>query len=196
MAFFSADEIARLAAKEVRVAPLVKFEFDGDTAYAWNGYTPLITGWQTWLPMFGAGSIDGLGFTGTGASENVTVSLNGLPDDALPFLANAINTTTQVSQRLMTVYMQFFDENWQPDAPPIGIFYGFMQPPSISRAPATDTEGSIQTISIVAENAFYFRSKPKNGRYTDADQKRRSPTDKGLEFTKSLTFKNFTYPDF
>jgi len=196
MAFFSADEIARFAAKEIRVAPLVKFEFESETAYAWNGYTELTTGGQTWLPMYGAGVIDGLGFSGSGSSENVTVSLNGLPDQALPILANAVNTASQVSQRLMTVYLQFFDENWQPEGPPIGIFYGFMQPPSISRAAASETEGAVQTISIVAENAFYFRSKPKNGRYTDYDQKRRSPTDRGLEFIKSLTFKNFTYPDF
>lgn len=196
MGFFSAEEVERLAAKEIRMAPLVKMEFEGDTAYCWNGYTPITTGENEYLPMYGAAAISGLGFSAGTASENVTVSLSGLPDDALPFLSQALSATNSISQRMLTVYIQFFDINWQPEGPPIGIFYGFMQPPTITRTAATETEGASQSISITAENALFFRSKPKNGRYTDQDQKRRSPTDRGFEFVKSLTFKNFTYPDF
>lgn len=196
MGFFTAEEVERLASKEIRMAPLVKMEFEGDTAYCWNGYTEITTGGNTYLPMYGAASINGLGFSGGTASENVTVSLSGLPDEGLPVLAQALAASNSISQKMLTAYIQFFDVNWQPEGPPIGIFYGFMQPPQITRTAATETEGATQSISIVAENVLFNRSKPKNGRYTDQDQKRRSPTDRGFEFVKSLTFKNFTYPDF
>lgn len=196
MDFFTDEEIATLSSKEIRAALLYKLDFASEPSYAWNGHMPLVHAGQTWLPMYGAATIDGIGFAGGTASESVTVTLSGLPDQALPFLAGALAATAEVSQRMLTIYMQFFDSEWQPEGSPVPLYYGFMQPPKVTRTVATSTDGPMQAISIVAENALFFRSRPSNGRYTDHDQKRRSPTDRGLEFTKSLTFKQFVYPDY
>jgi hypothetical protein len=49
---------------------------------------------------------------------------------------------------------------------------------------------------MTAENAFFNRSRPPYGRYTDRDQQSRSAGDKFFQFTPSLLFKTFTYPDY
>ncbi|RUM99039.1 hypothetical protein EET67_05215 [Pseudaminobacter arsenicus] len=196
MAFFTSDQIAALSASTVRVDFLTKMEFKSGTSYLWNGNTDLMTGGQTWKPMHGAGVIDGLSApTGT-AAEAVTFQLNGLPDQATDLLRMALEDNQDSAQRLVTVYLQLFDADWQAAGAPIGIWWGFMQPPRITRTPMQGTEGAIQSISMQAENAFFNRSRPPYGRYTDRDQQKRSPGDKFFQFTPSLLFKSFTYPDY
>lgn len=196
MAFFTPDQMAALSASTVRVDLLVKFEFRTSTQYLWNGTTDLETGGQTWKPMHGAGVIDGLSLpTGTTA-DAVTFQLNGLPDQATDLLGMALEDSRDVAQQLVTVYLQLFDADWQPVGAPIGIWWGFMQPPRITRTAMQDTEGAVQSISLTAENAFFNRSRPPYGRMTDRDQQKRSNGDKFFQFTPSLLFKSFTYPDF
>lgn len=195
MAFFSPEQIAALSAGEVRVDLLTKMEFRAGTVYLWNGTTGLETGGQTWKPMHGAGVIDGLSVpTGTTA-DSVTFQLNGLPDQATDLLKEALEESQDAAQQLVIVYLQLFDEDWQPVGAPIGIWWGFMQSPRITRTPMQGTEGAIQSISLTAENAFFNRSRPPYGRYTDRDQQKRSPGDKFFQFTPSLLFKSFRYPD-
>jgi hypothetical protein len=195
-AFFTPDQIAALSTSTVRVDLLVKMEFRTSTQYLWNGSTDLVTGGQTWKPMHGAAVIDGLSApTGT-ASEAVTFRLNGLPDQATNLLNLALHDKLDVAQRPVTVFLQLFDADWQPVGAPIGIWWGFMQPPRVDRMAMQGTEGAIQSISLQAENAFFNRSRPPYGRYTDRDQQARSAEDKFFQFTPSLLFKSFTYPDF
>jgi hypothetical protein len=164
--------------------------------YAWNGYTPLTVGGNTYLPMRGMGTIDGLGLSGNGASDSVTISVSGLPDAALSFLAKALEDTPSVDQQLITIYIQLFDAEWQTVGNPIPIFWGFAQPPKVSRTEMQGTDGAVQSISIVAENAFFNRSRPPYGRYTDRDQQARSPGDKFFGFVSSILVKTVTYPDY
>ncbi|TIV38932.1 MAG: hypothetical protein E5V91_12355 [Mesorhizobium sp.] len=194
--FFTADQLALLTASRVYVSILVKFDFASGPEYAWNGYTELTVGGDTYLPMRGMGQIDGLGLSGNGASDSVTVSVDGLPDQALGFLAKALENTPSVDQQLLTVYLQLFDSEWQTVGNPIPIFWGFMQPPRVSRTEMQGTDGAVQSISIVAENAFFNRSRPAYGRYTDRDQQARSPGDKFFGFVASILVKTVTYPDY
>src|SRR6185312_16651874 len=196
MSFFTPEQLAHLAASTVRLDILAKMEFRSKTVYLWNGNTELETGGQTWLPMRGAATVDGLGVAAGTASETVTFQLDGLPDQASDLLALALEETPDVAQQLVTVYLQLFDEDWQPQGAPIGIWWGFMQPPRITRTPMQGTEGAVQSITLTAENAFFNRSRPPHGRYTDRDQQKRAPGDKFFQFTPSLLFKTFTYPDF
>lgn len=194
--FFTADQLTLLSASVVRCDFLVKFEFTTGEKYAWNGNAPLVVGANTYLPMYGYGAIDGLGQSGGASSDYVTLSLNGLPDQALDFLAEAIADTPVVDQQLLTVFLQLFTGDWQPSGSPIPLWRGFMQPPKVSRSPAQDTEGGQQSIQIVAENIFYGRSRPPAGRNTDRDQQARNPGDKFFGFVSSLLNKRLTYPDF
>ncbi|MGX9144974.1 hypothetical protein [Mesorhizobium sp. 128a] len=195
--FFTADQLDLLAASTVRVSLLVRFDFASGVERAWNGYTELTTlDGNTWLPMRGIGQIEGLGLSGSGASDSVTISVDGLSDQALPFLAKALENTPSVDQQLATIYLQLFGEDWAPVGYPIAIFHGFMQPPKISRTEMSGLDGAVQSIAITAENAFFNRSRPKWGRYTDRDQQARSPGDKFFGFVSSILIKTITYPDY
>ncbi|WP_245517757.1 MULTISPECIES: hypothetical protein [unclassified Mesorhizobium] len=194
--FFTTDQLALLASSRVYVSLLVDFSFSSGIERAWNGNTPLVAGGNTYLPMHGAGQIDGLGLSGNGASDSVTISVDGLPDQALGFLAKALANTPSVDQQLLTVYLQLFDSEWQTVGNPIPIFWGFMQPPKVSRTEMQGTDGAVQSIAITAENAFFNRSRPPYGRYTDRDQQARSPGDKFFGFVASILVKTVTYPDY
>ncbi|BCH32643.1 hypothetical protein MesoLjLc_45730 [Mesorhizobium sp. L-8-10] len=196
MAFFTPDQVAQLSAGVVRLDLLVEFQFASGTERVWNGNSELTTSGNLWKPMFRAGRIEGIGISGGTASETVTFTLNGLPGQSPDFLAKALEETPEVEQQFVIVYLQLFDEDWQPVGAPIGIWWGFMQPPKVSRTPMQDIEGGTQAITLVAENAFFNRSRPPNGRYTDRDQQTRSPGDKFFQFTPSLLFKTFVWPDF
>ncbi|NGO51606.1 hypothetical protein [Allomesorhizobium camelthorni] len=195
--FFTEAQLAILAASTVRADFVVKFDFaTTGTKYAWNGNTPLVIGANTYLPMKGYGVIEGLGHGDGTQSQSVTLSLDGLPDQALDFLTSALADTPEVDQQPVTISLVLFDSDWQPVGSPLPVWFGYMQPPRISRTPMRGTEGGTQSVTIVAENVFFNRSRPPYGRYTDRDQQGRSPGDKFFGFVSSLLNKTITYPDF
>lgn len=195
--FFTPDQIAVLSATTVRCDFLVAFEFASGTKRAWNGNTELTIGGAVYQPMFGTGQIEGLGYTNEGtASDSVTLTLSGLPGDRIDILSAALADSGEVAQRMVTIALQLFDNNWQPVGAPINLFRGFMQRPKVSRTAMQDGEGSTQSISLVAENIFYGRARPANGRNTDRDQQSRSPGDRFFGFVAALVQKVITYPDY
>lgn len=193
MAFFTSDQLAALSGGVVHVDLLIRLQFRDSAAYLWNGNTDLYVAGQTWKAMHGTGSIDGISFAGNEQSESVTFQLSGLNEQ---ILAAAIEETPQVTQQLVTVLMMNFDSEWQPVGSPIGIWWGFMQPPKVSRTAIAGAEGSVQAITMSAENAFFNRSRPPHGRCTDRDQRRRSADDGFFKFVPTLKFKSFGYPLF
>lgn len=196
--FFTPEQIERLSQGEVRCDFLVKFDFATEPYFAWNGNTdlPALDG-NTYKPMYGFGQIDGLGLPGAGTiSESVTLSLDGLPDMPLDYLAKVLADTAEVDQRMVTILLQLFDDDWQVAGIPIPLFHGFMQPPKVARTAMEADSGATQSITLVAENIFFGRSRPPNGRNTDRDQQARSPGDKFFGFVSSLVFKTITYPDY
>jgi hypothetical protein len=194
MSFFTPEQIAILSQTTVRLDLLVEFQFLSGTTRVWNGNQELTAGGKLWKPMFGSGQIDGLALPSGVTADSVNFQVSGIPDDAIGLLAKALEEAPQVSQQLVIVYLQLFDDNWQPVGAPIGIWWGFMQPPRVARSQMQGTEGAVQSVSLSAENAFFNRSRPPQGRYTDRDQQKRSPGDKFLQFVPSLLFKTFQYP--
>jgi hypothetical protein len=196
MTFFTADEIARFRSGSVRVAFLVKMDFTSQVIGVWNGTTTLTVGDVDYLPMYGAGTIDGLSFTNSTASEAVTVSVSGANSEVLGL---ALSEAGEVQDRLMTIYLQLFDDDWQPIAAAPVIFFGYMQPPEGSQDEVTQdlNAGSpTHTITVAAENIYFNRSRAPGGRYSDRDQQYRHPGDKVFDFMPGLVFKTFFYPDF
>jgi len=196
-AFFTADQIATLSASTVRMDFLVKFDFASGPVYAWNGTTSLLAlDGNTYQPMFGYGGIDGLELNGDTQSSVVTLSLSGVPGHGLDFLAAALADTGEIEQQLLTISIQLFTDEWQPQGMPIAIFRGFMQPPNVSRDTGSQADAGTLSISLAAENIFFGRSRPPYGRCTDRDQQARSPGDKIFGFVSSLLYKRITYPDY
>ncbi len=196
MGFLSAEQVEQLQGREVRLAFLVELQFTSQTAYVWNGNYDLTAGGQTWMALKGIGKIEGLGIRSDSASEQITLTLSGIPEDRLDILALALEGTPEANQQLAKVYIQFFDSEWQPVGNPVLIWFGFMQPPKVSRSTTDTFDGQVQTITVTAENAFFNRSRAPYGRNTDRDQQSRYPGDRFFQFTPSLLSKSFTYPDY
>jgi hypothetical protein len=194
--FFNADEIERFSTGKVRVAFLVEFDFVSEKMGVWNGNTRLTVNDTLFQPLFGAGSIDGLSFANSTVSERVTFTIGGVKNDLLGL---ALTQIGEVQDRLVKVYLQSFDDDWQPIAAAPVIFFGYMQPPEIVQDEVTQDPSApspTQTISIAAENIYFNRSRIPGGRYSDRDQQISHPGDKIFEFMPRLVFKQFYYPDF
>ena len=195
MSFFTPEQIEIFSQKVIRVDFLIKMEFLSETKYLWNGHYDLKIGLNTYKPLHGIASLDGLGALMNQQSEAVSLKVSGLPTDN-DFLSLALEETPEANQQLCTLYLQFFDEDWQPVGSPTGFFWGFMQPPRVERSTQSDEEGATQAITIDVENAFFNRSKPPFGRLSDRDQQIRSPGDLFLQFAMALLYRVYTYPDF
>ncbi len=196
MAFFTDEQLELLSAGTVRLAFLSEFQFVSQTMYVWNGHYRLTTGGHEWLPMNGTGSIDGIGQSSSITSEQVTFRVVGIPDQEASLLALAIEQTPEANQQLAKVYIQLFDDDWQPIGNPILIWFGWMQPPKVSKSAGDMDNGATQELVVTAENVFYNRSRPSHGRYTDRDQQARYDGDKFFQFVSSLVNKTFVYPDY
>lgn len=194
MEFFTPEQLDILSRTTVRIDVLARLSFATKTIFLWNGSTDLESGGQTWKALNGHASIEGIGVSSGEAAEAVTATIAGIPGKYEDILALALEETPEVTQRLVTYFLQMFDADWQPIGAPIGIWWGFMQPPKVSRAPMQGVEGAVQSLVLTAENAYYNRARPPHGRYTDRDQQKRSPGDKFFQFAPGLVFKTFTYP--
>jgi hypothetical protein len=194
--FFTPAEIERFQSGKIRAAFLVKMEFESQTMGAWNGNRKLTINDVTYLPMFGAGTIDGLSFTNATISEQVTVSIAGVNNDHLGMV---LDEAGEVQDRLMTIYLQMFDDDWQPIAAAPAVFFGYMQPPNVAQEEVTqdaNASSPVQRIEVAAENIYFNRSRAPGGRYSERDQQLFSPGDKIFDFMPSLVFMQFAYPDF
>lgn len=196
MSFFTADQLALLSASTVRLATLVDFEFDSITHRVWNGAGRLIAGGQEYVGLGlggGLAGIEGLIYSPTPESKQVTLSLSGV-DESL--LALALAETDQTEGRLCIISFQLFDASWQPIGSPMEPFFGIMQKPKVTRSPLDKDGGGQQVIQLPVENLFFGRSRPAAGRYTDRDQNLRYPGDRFFAYVGSLVSKVITWPDF
>lgn len=196
MSFFSEEQINLLSNRTVKVDLVAKLEFKTETFYVWNGEYKININGNVYFPLHGTAQIEGLSQANSTESQAITISLNGLNNDNVDFLSIALKDTSEVDQQFINIYMQLFDEDWQPIGAPIGIWWGFMQPLTVSRSETNAEQGATQMITLNAENAFFNRSRPSSSRYTDRDQQKRYPNDKFFQFTSSLINKTITYPDY
>jgi hypothetical protein len=82
----------------------------------------------------------------------------------------------------LSQYMQLYTEG-APVGEPVLLHRGFIQDISLKE---TATE---QVLTIRAESVFAARNWTPLGEYTDRDQKRRSPNDRGCEYVATLVDK-------
>lgn len=195
--FFTEAQAEEFADQVVRVDLLVSLFFKSETKHLWNGHSELTINGDVYLPTHGTASIDGLDFSGNGAeSQVVTLTVSGLPGHDNSLLAEVLGSTDEVNDRLGRIAVQLFDDDFQPWGAPAPIYWGVMQPPTVTRTTPSPAQGSTQTVSMDLENVFYNRGRPTAGLYADRDQKIRHPGDRFLEFTPTLLFRSFTYPKF
>ncbi|WP_127524578.1 hypothetical protein [Mesorhizobium sp. Z1-4] len=194
MSFFTEDQAAILAGREVRAAWLAQAEFKSETKRLWAGNTVLDANGYEWQPTYGAVVPDDLGWVGEPVSRQISFRLSGI---GLDLVTLALAETEEADQQPITVYMLFMDETWAPVGSPVPVFAGLMQPPKVSRGEIDGLDGAEMSVVLTAENLFFNRAKPPNGRYTSSDQaKRVGWVDKFFNYTPLLVNRTFRWPIF
>jgi hypothetical protein len=165
----------------VRCAHLVEFLFKTQTRRLWNGSYKLSANGHDWFGIRKLGTIEGLDDPGNLEAGDMRFTVSGVDPRMLAIIQLALTEhKEEYIDRLVQVWLGFFDEDWQLLDAPIARAAGMMDRIEVTRAGLEDGS-SRRTISISAHNIFSGRSSAPASFYTDADQKLRSPGDRGLE---------------
>lgn len=194
MSFFPETIAAILAGRTVKMPYLVLFDFDGEPMRVWSGFGTITTaGALDWSGLGEMGSIQGLEQAINGEAPESTFVLSGVD-------ANIVRLTREEFQekaadRLARVYVQFTNaEDDQPlelfDAP-FALWSGQMKTARFELQ-----SNGLRRITVGCESRFSLRSRPNSSQYTDRDQQKRFPGDRGFEFVPTLRNKVVTWPDF
>lgn len=107
-----------------------------------------------------------------GLAERVEFTLNGA--DPITF-ALADDQVDEVRSAPVHVGVIFFDQDWQAADDIAWLWEGTADVPSVDRDGSS--EQVVRRVSLSVGSAFTDRTRPQLAFYTDADQRRRSPTD-------------------
>lgn len=180
---------AHLAGGAIRMAHLVQCAFASGTFRTWQGWSTLVAGGHEWTGNGGLISVSEIDASPSQFASSFSLTMSGLPDDQFDAYAKLyMADPDEYRGRQVIVFLQVFDGNWQPLDQPYALATGFMDVPSFEV-----TEGAAR-ITLQCEGAFVTRKRPRWGFYTDADQQRRYPGDRGLEFTPVAATRNVKQP--
>lgn len=196
MGFFPETIAAKLAGRTVAASLLVHMDFREEDRRFWFGFGGLEAGGHTWQGTGELIQIDGLEMPIGTVAPKATFTLSGI-DAALVTLAR--NASDRVKDRRATIYIQFFDvtpddasvEPWSRLDEPFAVSSWLMDQMTYSAQGASE-----RSISLTAESLWTNRRRPAFGLYTDRDQNKRFPGDRGLEQVPSLVQKQSRWPVF
>ena len=191
MARFPEAIQAQLAKRTVAATFLVHMDFRGAPRRWWMGAGVLDAGGYEWVGMGSLIQIDGLDANSGMAAAATTFTLSGVDPEILALVRGASN---RVKDRRVRVYIQFFTSEdsgqpaWTPLDQAISGWSGRMDQIKYSGQGATS-----RSVNLTAESLWTNRNRPPFGRYTDGDQKARSPNDRGLEEIAGLVNKTIRW---
>lgn len=191
--YFPATVAAALRGKRPRIAYLVEILIGPPVRY-WNGFRPLTTlDGRRWTALKQLGDISGLDevFDGEAQTLQVSISAAAMPSAILRAAATANKETYM--WKLLRIWLQFFDEEWQPMDYPFAFRAGLITGLVIDREMKGGGAAS-RRVTVEAVNLFYGRSAAAHGYYTDSDQQARYPGDKGLQPIPSLQDATISIP--
>lgn len=125
----------------------------------------------TYLGVGILGSVPALRQLIGGVAERLEFSL-AVPSGEIFALAD--DEAASVRSAPVDVGVIFFDDDWQ-QSDVAWLWNGTADVPSVSRT--ANGLNVVRTVKISAGSAFTDRTRPQHTYFTDADQKRRSPTD-------------------
>jgi len=126
----------------------------------------------TYLGIGLVGDIPALRQLVGGLAERVEFTLNGADEITLSL---ADEDAAEVRSAQVNVGVIFFDEDWQQADEIAWLWDGTADVPAVDRD-ATETEIT-RRVTLSVGSGFTDRTRPQLAFYTDAEQKRRSPTD-------------------
>lgn len=167
--------IAALEARILRPAFFVSAAFATTTLYLWTGRGSVDWNGHTWIGVGTLGSVASIEEGGNVEARGTTITMSDIDATALA------DVLTELRQGLpVTVYLALFDATPALIANPVNAFQGRMDEPTI------DVDGTSCTISINCESRLMDLNVPAERRYTNEDQQRDYPGDRGFEWVNSI----------
>ena len=188
---FSATIRAQIEGRRVRRGRLVWLDFASAPMGVWNGFRSLRTlDGRRWLGARNIGRIEGLRQPINGATPEIKLTLSPV-NEQVAALARA--ESAEYYNRAVTIFSQFFDDEWRPLDAPFAEAWGLMHSLIVSREEAEN--GWLRTVTLTAENPFAStKRRPRNSYLTDRDQQQRHPGDMGLSQIAGIETKTIKFP--
>jgi hypothetical protein len=167
---------AELQESRIRPHVLVHFAFDSGAIRFWSGVGDLSWSGDTYTGAGSLGSVTAFGETTGLNAVGIKFGLSGIPSSLV-----SIALGEHYQGRACTMWMAFFDEAGVLIADPVQVFSGRIDVMVITDA------GETADIALSAENRLVDFERPLEVRfYTDQDQQREFPGDKGFEFVPMM----------
>lgn len=176
---------AKLRRGNISADYLVHMDFADTPKRWWTGWGRLVTAGHEWIGIGSMITVADLPTSYRPSADQVTFTIEAATQEMMVLSQEA---ASRVYGRDVTVYQQFFDvasddadvQPWSPLGPAFVLYSGTMD--QMTFKAARDMEGQTsRVIELTAEGLFTNRNAPPNGRWTDSDQKRRYPGDKGCD---------------
>jgi len=176
---------ARIAAPVRGVAWLADLEFASGTLYVTTAPLDVVANAHTYLGTGGLLEVSALGESEDANAENITLALT-LVDTAM--IAATLGNVDNYRGKRARLWLQLYDEQFQPAGAPVQRWAGYMDRVAIERKPPPATGGAgTGRIKLECSRAGMARARNATGlRLTDAQQQQRYPGDLGLQYMQSL----------
>ena len=165
-----------LVASVIRPCFFVSIKFATSTLNVWTGLYPIVWGGFTWQGVGTLMNIVGMSEDSSVDAKNITVSLSGIPSDALTGCLTEIQRGNPVQ-----IYFGLFQADGVTlVANPVLAYEGRVDQPTIH-------DGMKDcTISLNVENPLVDLNRSIWRRYTSADQQLDYPNDLGCDFVANI----------
>jgi hypothetical protein len=176
---------ARIAAAVRGVAWLVQLDFLPSTVYYTTAPQTLVIGGNTYLGFGSLAEITPVTESENTNAEQVTLGFSVVNQS---MLAASLGNVENYRGKAVRLYLQLFDETFQPVGAPVLRWSGLMQPVNVTRKVSDPTGGgSMGRIELPCARAGMARARnPQGLRLSHAQQIQRYPYDLGLEFVQTL----------
>jgi hypothetical protein len=176
---------ARIAAAVRGVAWLVQLDFTTGTIYYTTAPQSFVISSQTYIGLGNLADVSPVGESENTGADQVVLGFS-LVNTAL--LAATIGNVDTYRGRAVRLYLQLFDEAFQPAGAPVLRWSGTMQPVKVSRTPSDPAGGaSVGRLELPCTRAGMARARNAQGlRLSHAQQLQRYPGDVGLEYVQTL----------
>lgn len=174
MGYFNTTQRSLASGKSVFYGELYYADFLTTDGYYWDGFGNLSAYGQTWIGAANVVTRSEIPFGIDDDAGQVTLTMSGV-DSAI--VARVRASETEIYGRGITIWGQFFDEALQISDTRFLLFQGTMDVPTYQ---ANST--SERTITIPCEGEWADRNGAASTFFSDLDQQRRYPGDRGCEY--------------
>lgn len=168
----------------VNLPALAYFDFRDDPQAYWPGEYTRDFGGVEFTGTRALVSIEGLADSSDLSSSDMTITASGVDPDVMTVFKD--EDRADYVNRLVGVYAQFCDTDYQPLCPPYALRAGIMGTMTVDMVQDAQSGSWSRTIKLPASNIFSGRSSARASFYTDRDQQLRHPDDKFFQFVSTL----------